>query len=154
MMNRNVNRSPAAPLIRRKFGLSAPVMIGLAALGLPRVIMHDLHLIDPAGPLTWLLALGPAAVWIAMAITSRVPNPFLTVLVIGAIFGFMLAVTHQILWGPAFEGSPPSIGSGPLSTIVPRLAAIPSGLATGAMIGAIGGLIALGIQGIAKKGSR
>ena len=150
-MTHNTNL-PSAPTVRRNpLGLPTLGLIGLAAIGLPRVILHDLHLIDEAGPLTWLLALGPVAVWVAVAVLKRVPNPFLTVLVIGAIFGVMLVIIHQILWETAFAGNPPALGSGTLATLVPRLAAIPSGLFTGAIIGAIGGLIAWGIQAITKR---
>src|SRR6478609_3500288 len=75
---------------RRPLGFSLPALIGLAALGLPRVVLHDLHLVDQGNGLNWILALGPVVVWIVVAVVKRVPNPFLTVLVIGAIFGLML----------------------------------------------------------------
>ncbi len=143
---------PHLPATRRNpLGLSVLALIGLAALGVPRVILHDLHVIEEGSAITWLLALGPIALWITIAVIKRVPNPFLTVLVIGAIFGTMLVVTHQVLWDSAFQGNPPSIGNESAATLIPRLAAIPSGLFTGAMIGAIGGLIAWGIQAITKR---
>ena len=127
---------------RRPLGLSVPVLFALAALGVPRVILHDLHLIEGAGPVTWLLALGPVAVWIAVALLQRVPNPFLTVLVIGVLFGVLLAATHQVLWQEAFAGTPPTLGDGATATLLPRIAAIPSGIAVGTAMGAVGGLIA------------
>jgi hypothetical protein len=130
----------------KPLGFPILALVGLAALGLPRVILHDLHLIAEGSAVNWVLALGPVALWVALAVVRRVPNPFLTVLVIGAIFGLMLVITHQVLWDTAFQGSPPSIGDQAGGTLLPRIAAIPSGLFTGAIIGAIGGLIAWGIQ--------
>lgn len=135
-----------APPARRPLGLPFLVLVGLAALGVPRAILHDLHLIDPSGPLTWLLALGPVAVWVWVAVAKRVPHPFLTVLVIGALLGAMLVVTHQLLWEQAYTGDLPALGRGPLATTIPRIAAVFSGLFTGALIGSVGGLIAWGIQ--------
>ncbi len=141
--------SPAAP--RRTLGLPFAALVGLAAIGLPRVILHDLHLIDGAGPLTWLLALGPVAIWIAVAVLKKVPNPFLTVLVVGVVFGAMLVITHQLLWDSAFAGNPPALGDSAAATLIPRIAAIPSGLFTGAIIGVIGGLIAWGLQALTDR---
>lgn len=142
---------PVQTVRRKPLGLSFLALLGLAATGLPRVILHDLHIIEEGSPVTWALALGPVALWIAVAVVRRVPNPFLTVLVIGAIFGLLLVITHQVLWDVAFQGAPPSIGQAG-GTLLPRIAAIPLGLFTGAIMGAIGGLIAWGIQAITRRG--
>lgn len=123
-------------------GLSVAATLGLAALAVPRVILHDLHLISQSGPETWVLALGPVVAWIVAAVLSRTPRPFLTVLLIGVSFGVMLVVTHQLLWDVAFQGTPPTLGTGPAAAIIPRVAAVFSGLATGTAMGAIAGLIA------------
>lgn len=130
----------------RPLGFSVPALFGLALLGLPRVILHDLRVIEEGSPITWLLALGPLAVWIAVAVAKRVSKPFLTLLVVGAIFGVMLMVTHQILWVSAYAGNPPALGEGPLASLLPRLASIPSGIIVGTAMGAISGLIAWAVQ--------
>lgn len=147
MTHSPVSPAPIAPR-RRPLGFSPLALVGLAAVALPRVILHDLHLIAEGSPITWLLAVGPVALWIAVSLAKRVPNPFLTVLVIGAVFGVMLVVTHQLLWDVAFQGAPPTLGEGRGGALIPRIAAIPSGLFTGAMIGAIGGLVAWGLQSL------
>jgi hypothetical protein len=153
-MTYNTNPAQAAPVApRRPLGLPIIALVGLAALGLPRVILHDLHIIDEGDPLNWLLAIGPVAVWIVVALVKKVPNPFLTVLLIGAFFGAMLVISHQLLWDVAFAGNLPSLGDGNIATILPRVAAVPSGLITGTLIGAIGGLIAWGIQSAMKRRS-
>ena len=151
--NMTPSPSPASPPRRRGVGLPFVAIVGLAALGLPRAILHDLHLIDDAGILTWILALGPYAAWIAVAVAKRVPRPFLTVLLIGVTFGVMLVITHQLLWVQAFSGNLPAIGQGALATVIPRLAAVVSGLFTGAIIGAVGGLIAWGIRAAMTRSS-
>jgi hypothetical protein len=143
------NETIPAPTQRHSaLGLPFLALIGLAALGVPRVILHDLHVIDEGDPLTWVLAIGPVAVWVLVAILAKAPKPFLTVLVTGILFGAMLAATHQLLWDNAFGGDLPAVFG---STIVPRLAAIPSGLFTGALLGAIGGLIAWAIRSAARR---
>lgn len=143
---------PNRPAARRNLlGLPVLALIGLAAVALIRVVLHDLHVIEEGSPITWILAIGPVVLWIAVAVVKRVPNPFLTVLVIGAIFGVMLVITHQLLWDFAFQGNPPSISNGPGATVIPRVAAVPSGLFVGALIGAIGGLVAWGIQAMTNR---
>lgn len=117
-------------------------LLGLALLAVPRVILHDLHLIEEWAPLTWVLAILPVLIWSGAAVLVNSPRPFLTVLLIGLIFGVMLVATHQLMWESAFRGNPPSVGSGPLRDVIPRIAAVPSGLFTGVAIGAIGGLVA------------
>jgi hypothetical protein len=130
-------------------------MVALAMLGLPRVILHDLHIIDSAHPLSWILSLGPVAVWVAVAVARKVRRPFLTVLAIGVIFGLMLVVTHQLLWEYLYADHPEFRGNDGIAGIVPRLAVIPGGLFAGAALGALGGLVTWGIQvAIGRNGSR
>ncbi|WP_305685736.1 hypothetical protein [Microbacterium sp.] len=126
-------------------------LIGLAMLGLPRVILHDLHIIDSAHPLSWILSLGPVAVWVAVAVARKVPHPFLTVLTIGVIFGVMLASTHQMLWGYLYADHPEFLSNDGIAGVVPRLAVIPGGLFAGAALGAVGGLITWGIQAALRR---
>lgn len=139
------------PARRHPLGLSVTAIIALAALGVPRVVLHDLHVISESSPVNWLLAIAPVLVWIFAAVVRRVPNPFVTVLMIGTTFGVMLVVTHQLLWESAFRGTAPALGDGPAAALIPRLAAIPSGLFTGAIIGAIAGLIAWGVLALTRR---
>lgn len=133
------------------FGMPVIAMAGLALLGIPRVVLHDLDLISGGSPVTWLLAVGPLAAWVAVTVLRRSPRPFMTVLTTGMMFGVMLVITHQLLWDVAFDGSPPVVGPGDGSALIPRIAAIPSGLVTGAAIGAIGGLVAWAVTAARKE---
>lgn len=130
---------------RPSLGLPIWGIVGLAALGVPRVVLHDLALIPPNGWVPTLLTLGPVAIWIGVVVLLRTPRPFVAMLAIGATYGALLVITHQLLWNEAFGPNLPSVFG---STLVPRMAAIPSGLFTGALIGAVGGLIAWGIRAV------
>ncbi|MFE5670466.1 hypothetical protein ACFQ58_02545 [Agromyces sp. NPDC056523] len=145
-MTYETTHEPVPVARRHALGIPFLAIIGLAVLGVPRVILNDLHIVDEADPVTWLLAIGPVVAWILVALLAKVPNPFLTLLVTGVVFGAMLVITHQLLWDAAFAGDLPSVGDSQLGTVIPRFAAIPSGLVTGTLIGAVGGLIAWGIQ--------
>lgn len=135
---------------RSPLGLPFLALLGLAALAVPRVILHDLHVIEEGDLATWLLALLPVAVWITVAVVARVPNPFLTVFVIGALFGGMLMLTHQLLWSVNFGGDAPDLG-GPVGTVLPRVAVVFSSVFTGAIMGTIAGLIAWGVSALVSR---
>ncbi|WP_308042505.1 hypothetical protein [Micromonospora sp. PLK6-60] len=119
------------------------MLIGLAALAAPRVVLHDLRLVS--SPLVaGLLVVVPAVCWIGAVVWRRPPHPFLTVLVIGAIYGVFLAVGHQVLWDRAFDGRPPSLdvvdtwAQGPIL----RVAAFVSSVFTGVVVGVVTGAVA------------
>ncbi|MCP2637640.1 hypothetical protein K0817_013860 [Microbacterium sp. HD4P20] len=147
-MTDNAPPNPTPAVRRHPLGLPVLALVGLAALGVPRVILHDLHIIEEGQPAAWILALAPVAVWITVAVAKKVPRPFVTVLMIGVFFGVMLVITHQLLWNFAFDGSPPSLGDSGAGLLIPRIAAVFSGLVTGTLIGAVGGLIAWGIHAV------
>jgi hypothetical protein len=126
--------------IRRALGVSPLVVLGLALLGVPRVVAHDLDLVGPA--VNAMLVSVPIAVWIGFVLVRRVPNPFLTLLAVGVGYGVLLGATHQLLWAEAFAGARPSLG-GNLAGVLPpagealllRVIAFGSSLFTGALTG-------------------
>jgi hypothetical protein len=132
--------------IRGALGVSPLVVLGLALLGVPRVVAHDLALVGPV--VNVLLVFVPIAVWIGFVLVKRVPNPFLTLLAVGVVYGVLLAVTHQLLWADAFAGDPPSLG-GNLAGVLPtageagvlRVLAFGSSLVTGAFTGVASGVV-------------
>jgi hypothetical protein len=124
----------------KALGLSPIAILGLAALGVPRVIAHDLRLVGPA--VNALLVFLPIAVWLAVVLWKRVPNPFLTLLAIGAAYGVLLGLTHQVLWSASFGDNQPSLGgnlAGALSpateAVLLRTFAFGSSLLTGVGVG-------------------
>ncbi|MFB9854085.1 hypothetical protein ACFFMR_27285 [Micromonospora andamanensis] len=132
---------------RPALGLPLLTLLGLALLGLPRVVLHDLDLVHERTFVNLLLVVVPPIVWITVALVKRVPNPFLTLLVVGLLYGVLLAVTHQLLWQVAFDEQPilggnlADLAPGTQEVIVRFFAAI-SSLFTGVIVGVVSGVIA------------
>lgn len=132
---------------RWRIGLPWWGVLGLAALGLPRAVAHDLDLVGPA--VNAVLVFGPVLVWIAVAVLGRLRRPFAALLAVGIVYGLLLAVAHQVLWMQGFAGDPPTLG-GELAGVLPpaaesgvlRAAAFVSSVATGALVGAVSGAAA------------
>ncbi|MEG3632912.1 hypothetical protein [Micromonospora palythoicola] len=136
---------------RPALGLPLPALLGLALLGLPRVVLHDLDLVHERTFVNLLLVVVPPIVWITVALVKRVPNPFLTLLAVGVLYGVLLALTHQLLWHVAFD-APPTLG-GNLTDLAPgtqavivRIFAVISSLFTGVIVGVVTGVIAWAIS--------
>lgn len=70
--HRCILRPPFVSTVRRStVGLPILGLVGLAALGVPRVVLHDLHLIGATTPVTWLLAIGPVVLWIVAVVAAK-----------------------------------------------------------------------------------
>ena len=143
---------------RSALGLPVLALVGLALLAAPRVVLHDLGLIQEGTALNALFVFVPPVVWIAVVVRRRVPNPFLTVLVIGAIYGVFLAVGHQLLWHVSFPDGTPRLGGNlgdvPAATgaaVVRSFAAVGS-VFTGVLVGAVSGLVAWGVSKVVRRG--
>lgn len=133
-------------------GLSLPALVLLALIAAPRVVLHDLGLIQEGTFVNALFVFVPPLVWIAVVLWRRVPDPFRTLLVVGVLYGVVLMLGHQLLWTVAHEGDPPTLG-GDLADLSPlvqqvviRVFAALSGLVTGAVVGAVCGLVAWGVS--------
>jgi len=145
---------------RGRLGLPLLAIIGLALLAVPRVVLHDLGLLDGNPLLNALLVFVPPIVWIVVALVVRVPKPFLTILAIGVCYGILLAIAHQLLWDIAFAGDQPSLG-GNLAGLDPAAQALilrsfgaVSSLVVGAGVGVIAGLVAWAIQALTRRARR
>ena len=123
-------------------------LIALALLGIPRVVLHDLDLLHEGTAVNLVFVEVPLLVWVAVVLACRVTRPFTTLLLVGLLHGAMLVVTHQLLWNAAFDGAPPQLGGNladldpTAQAIILRLTSVPSGLVTGALLGAITGAAA------------
>lgn len=137
-------------------GLPVLVILGLAAIAVPRALVHDFAP-GAAAVLSPLLAIVPALVWIVVAaVWSR--RPLLSLVVAGGIYGVALAVVHNIAWSSVFADGSPQLGgalTGALSPMaeetIGRGAATISSILTGAAMGLVCGLIAWGAQTIAQR---
>ncbi|GGP04008.1 hypothetical protein LDL08_29540 [Nonomuraea glycinis] len=130
----------------KALGLSPIAILALAALGVPRVIAHDLSLVGPT--VNALLVFLPIALWLAVVLWKRVPNSFLTLLAIGTTYGVLLGLTHQVLWSQSFGDTPPTLGGNLAGTLSPateavllRTFAFGSSLLTGVGVGAATGAV-------------
>ncbi|GAA1388652.1 hypothetical protein [Catellatospora chokoriensis] len=135
--------------VRDRFGFGLPVLVGLAALAAPRVVLHDLDLIQEGTFVNSLFVFVPPVCWIAAVLWRRPPRPFLTLVVVGAIYAVFLAAGHQLLWARALGGATPALG-GNLADLDPavqelllRAAAVVSSLATGVLVGVLTGAVAV-----------
>ncbi|ONK14406.1 hypothetical protein [Streptomyces sp. MP131-18] len=152
-------RRPAAGR-GRALGLPPVAVIGLALIAAPRVVLHDLDIIEEGTPVNALLVFGPPVIWVAVAWWRRVANPFLTLLAVGLAYGMLLALGHQLFWERSFGDDPPALG-GNLSdldptaqTVILRVFAVSSSLFTGVLVGAVSGLVARGLAQLTASVSR
>lgn len=140
---------PTPPRTRTDgLGLSWAAIAGLAFLGVPRAVLHDLDLVQEGTLVNALLVAVPPLVWVVVALAARIHRPFATLVVIGLCYGLDVAIIHQSLWPLAFEGDPPRLG-GNLADVEPatqegviRFFAVLSSIATGALVGAAAGAVA------------
>ncbi len=93
---RHTSAQRAAP--RRGLGLSLPMVVLLAAIAAIRVPLHDLGIVQEGSAAAWLLVLVPLAVWVGVVLQRQVPNPLLTLTVVGFAYAVMLAIIHQLFW--------------------------------------------------------
>src|SRR5699024_1009298 len=95
-------------------------------------------------------------VWIAVVLAARVRRPFLTLLVTGALYGVLLGLVHQLLWGTAFPGGAPALGGNltdldpALHAVIVRAAAALSSVLTGVVVGALAGLLAEAVRAVTR----
>lgn len=145
---------------RAKLGLSWAAIVGLALLAVPRVVLHDLGVIEEGTFVNALFVFVPALIWVAVAIIGRIADPFVTLLTVGACYGVLLAIGHQILWGVNTGDEPPRLG-GNLADLDPgvqdviiRVFAAFSSIFTGLIVGAVCGLVAWGAASLTARGKR
>ena len=99
----------------------------------------------------------PLIVWIAVVLRARVKRPFTTLLAVGGVYGVFLAVTHQLLWNINFEGTPLELIGNLAGTdsflqeLVFRASVGVSSLVTGLVVGAVAGLVALGLSKLTRR---
>ncbi|MFW5415628.1 hypothetical protein J0910_03095 [Nocardiopsis sp. CNT-189] len=128
-----------------------PWIFGLALLGVPRVVAHDLG--PPPQAVNAVLVFVPLAAWIAVVLRKRVPNPLVALLAVGLVYGVLLGAVHQVLWSHSFAAGAPELGGELAGTLSPaaedlvlRGASMVSSLVTGVLVGLISGLVALGLS--------
>lgn len=133
--------------INEYLGISLVTLLALSLLGLPRVVLHDLSLLEEGSLVNSLFVFVPIVIWVGCIVWQNVKRPFLSLVVIGLFYGIFLAISHQVFWNTAFSMSiqlggnlshlPPLVSSS-----IIRVFAFFSSLITGAIVGIISGSIA------------
>src|SRR5699024_4018238 len=141
-MNGHTDLSTCDARRSHRLGLPLWTLAILALLGVPRVVLHDLGVIHEGTAPNLLLVVAPPLVWIAVVLAARVRRPFLTLLVTGALYGVLLGLAHQLLWGTAFPGGAPAL-------LVP-VAAARCSVRTGVVVGALAGLLAEAVRAVTR----
>ena len=125
-----------------KFDLPFVAIVLLALLAVPRVVVHDLHILPLDSTLYKFLAVAPFAAWLAVAIFRKNRRPIHDFMYLGLVFGVLLAVTHQLTWDASWGENLPRLHGnleGRLNPVVEglllRAAAFVSSLFTGALLG-------------------
>lgn len=143
-----------------RLGLPVWALLALSLLAAPRVVLHDLGLATD-GPLVGLLAVGPAVVWVVAVVRARARWPLVALLVVGLGYGVVLAVGHHLFWDEVFDDLGPQLGGNLDDTLSPgaeealmRTAMTLSSLLTGAAVGLVCGLVALGVQAVSRSLAR
>lgn len=137
-------------------GIPVLTLLLLSLLGVPRVVLHDLSMVEEGSWINSILVFAPIIIWILFIVLKKVKKPFLSLLLIGFFYGIFLAIVHQILWTTALD-TPIQFG-GNLSdlpqsavNIIARTFAFFSSVTTGIVLGAITGA-AGSLVNVIKKG--
>lgn len=76
--------------------MSLVLLVFMAVIGIPQVVVKDLQLLSLESTLYKVLTLGPFLVYLAIALFRKNKRPFNDFVVLGALLGLFVAVTHQI----------------------------------------------------------
>lgn len=125
-------------------------IILLAALGVPRVVLHDLRLVSFDSPIYKVFAVGPLLIWLLFAIFRKTKTPFKDFLLLGLMFGLLLGITHQITWATSWGDNVPHLHGNfegkldpVIESLILRAAAFISSIFTGLFAGVLFGGIAV-----------
>lgn len=132
--------------VKEKLGMGIFELITLSLLGLPRVILHDLSLIEEGTFFNSLLVFIPLIVWTIYMLRKKVKAPFLSMLFLCIIYGIILGITHQVLWTQSFPegvqlGGDLSELPAAVSNTIIRSFAFLSSITTGTIMGLVLGTV-------------
>lgn len=143
---------------KRRFGLPVGVIVMLGLLAAPRVVLHDLDVINEGTPANGVLVFAPLLIWVVVAVL-RSTNPFVSLLAAGGVYGLCLLVVHNLLWNRTWEGDPPRLGGSlasrlptALEELILRGAMSLAGLFTGLAVGTVCGVLAWAIARARTRG--
>lgn len=121
------------------FGMKLIEIVVLALLGLPRIVLHDLSIIEEGSFLNSILVFGPVVIWFSYILVRNQEAPVWSIFILSCLYGLILALTHQIFWHESFPdgvklGGNLSHISMEVSTVIARFFALMSSLTTGLIL--------------------
>ncbi|WP_162463223.1 hypothetical protein [Paenibacillus psychroresistens] len=130
------------------------LLVVLAAIGIPQVVVKDLQLFSFESILYKALTIGPFLVYLAIALFRKNKRPFYDFIVLGALLGLFVAVTHQITMDknvPELKGYLKDFFSPAVEEISIRIVIFVRILVTRLIAGAVFGLIASAVYRIRQR---
>jgi hypothetical protein len=93
-------------MVRQERSLRWGVIFALAILGLVRPLLSILgaygSIEGPWGPIIATIFI--AAVWVGAVVIGRIPNPLLTLAVVGGVYGVLAILLQQTIWNLFLDG--------------------------------------------------
>jgi hypothetical protein len=130
--------------IRQVMNLRWDLIFPLAVLGLVRPLLSILGVYGsferPWGPI--LVTVSIAAIWLSVVVIGRVPNPLVTLAVVGGVYGILAILLQQTMWNLYLEDPPEGTPSSAPIIVIGWVSII----ATKVIWGAILGVVALGAR--------
>lgn len=125
-----------------RFGMKIIEIVILALLGLPRIVLHDLSIIEEGSLVNSILVFGPVVIWFLYILVRNQEAPVWSIFILSCFYGLILALTHQIFWHESF---PEGVKFGgnlshiliEVSTVIARVFALISSLTTGLVLALI-----------------
>jgi hypothetical protein len=136
------------------------LLVVLAVIAIPQVIVDDLQLLSLESlesPLYKALAAGPFLIYLAIALFRKNKRPFYDFIILGALLGLFVAITHQITWDEnvsGLKGILQGFFSPAVEEIVIRFVVFIRMLATRLLVGVVFGLIASSVSWLRERGMK
>ncbi|WP_080875916.1 hypothetical protein [Oceanobacillus timonensis] len=136
--------------INEYLGIPVLTLIFLSLLGLPRVIAHDLSMVEEGSLVNSILVFAPIIIWIVFLVIKNVKKTFLSLLLIGFFYGICLAMVHQLFWNTALDtpiqfggnlSNLPPVAVNIIARIFAFFSSVTTGIALGVITGAVGSLV-------------
>jgi hypothetical protein len=131
-------------MVRQQRGFEWGLIFALAVSGLVRPLLSILGVYGSSegswGPI--LVTIFIAAIWVGVVVIGRVPNPLVTLTVVGGVYGVLAILLQQTMWHLFLEGPPEGAPSSVPIIVIGWVSII----ATNMVWGAILGVVALGTR--------
>jgi hypothetical protein len=131
--------------MNRQTNLRWDLIVLLALSGLVRPLLSITGAYDSLGGGRWtpvLVTILVTAVWVCVVFVTRAPNPLLTLVAAGGLYGAFAILLQQIIWNLFLGGAPEGIPSSAPVLVMSWV----SILVTNTMWGAFLGLVAMGLH--------